>query len=410
MRFVLVSTHTDQTTGYSKVAYNLLDQLRGIDNVKLYHFGFQRHPNRSSLRKAPEGVIQYDAAANEDPKEEGFGFNKINEYLDMVNPDVVMIYNDPLIIHRFIETMKHDREKSPFKLWIYVDQVYTGIAQPLIDSINQHADRVYCFTEKWAKIYKSYGSDHPEIKILEHAVDSTMFTKMDISVRKSLRTTLKLPIPDNGIIYFNANRNSGRKRLDLMVMAFVKLLKKNPDSPLFALFVTNLNPKSGAHYDIGRIYQEEIKIAGLDLEKYKNNLIMVDTAPPNNITDEMINQLYNVGDIGVNMSDGEGYGLCQLEHLFTGAPQIVTDVGSYETFLNDDVAIRIAPDSHYYAAGTMPLGFVMPSFDVSDVTKAMQKMLDNLDKYKAAASSYKFKTWKEVCSGLREDISSLAKK
>ena len=107
MRFVLVSTHTDQTTGYSKVAYNLLDQLRGIDNVKLYHFGFQRHPNRSSLRKAPEGVIQYDAAANEDPKEEGFGFNKINEYLDMVNPDVVMIYNDPLIIHKFIETMKH---------------------------------------------------------------------------------------------------------------------------------------------------------------------------------------------------------------------------------------------------------------------------------------------------------------
>jgi hypothetical protein len=27
MRFVLVSTHTDQTTGYAKVAYNLLRQL-----------------------------------------------------------------------------------------------------------------------------------------------------------------------------------------------------------------------------------------------------------------------------------------------------------------------------------------------------------------------------------------------
>jgi len=410
MRFVLVSTHTDQTTGYSKVAYNLLDQLRGIDNVKLYHFGFQRHPNRASIRKVPEGVVQYDAAANEDPKEEGFGFNKINEYLEMVNPDVVMIYNDPLIIHKFIETMKYDREKSTFKLWIYVDQVYEGIAQPLIDTINKSAHRVYCFTEKWAKIYKSYGEDHPEIKILEHAVDPVMFTNMTLATRKNLRSTLKLPVPDNGIIFLNANRNSNRKRLDLMVMAFVKLLKKNPERPLFALFVTNLNPKTGAHYDIGRIYQEEMKIHGLDLEKYKNNLIMVDTSPPNNITDEMINQLYNVADIGVNMSDGEGYGLCQLEHLFTGAPQLVTDVGSYDNFLNDEVSIRVPSTSRSYSAGTMPLGFIIPGFDVFDITKSMQKIIDNLDKYKEAVSKYNFKSWKEVCSGLREDLSSLAKK
>jgi glycosyltransferase involved in cell wall biosynthesis len=407
---VLVSTHVDQTTGYSKVAYNLLDQIRGIQNVKVYHFGFQRHPNRDTLRKAPEGVIQYDAAANEDPKEEGFGFNKINEYLEMVNPDIVMIYNDPLIIHRFLETMKYDREKSTFKLWIYVDQVYEGIALPLIETINKHADRVYCFTEKWAKIYKSYSEDYPEIKILEHAVDSTMFTNMTLNLRKRHKESLKLPVPDNGIIFLNANRNSGRKRLDLMVMGFVRLLKNNPDKVLFALFVTNLNAKSGAHYDVGRIYQEEIKIAGLDLDKYKNNLIMIDTAPPVSISDEMINQIYNIADIGMNMSDGEGYGLCQLEHLFTGAPQIVTDVGSYETFLKDDVSIRVPSSSRSYAAGTMPLGFIMPGFDVLDVTRAMQKMIDNLDKYKSAASDYKFKTWKEVCSGLREDISSLANK
>ena len=124
MRFVLVSTHVDQTTGYAKVAYNLLRQLATLfPKVKTYHFGFQRHPNAPGMRKPPTGVIAYDAAANEDPKEEGFGFNKINEYLEMVQPDVVMIYNDPLIIHRFIEAMKHERGKSSYKLWLYVDQV-----------------------------------------------------------------------------------------------------------------------------------------------------------------------------------------------------------------------------------------------------------------------------------------------
>jgi hypothetical protein len=115
----------DQTTGYSKVVLNLLKQLSTLaPKVKTYHFGFQRHPSNSNLRKVPSGIIGYDAAANEDPKEEGFGFNKIHEYLEMVNPDVVMIYNDPLIIHRFIEAMKFKKGESSYKLWLYVDQVY----------------------------------------------------------------------------------------------------------------------------------------------------------------------------------------------------------------------------------------------------------------------------------------------
>jgi hypothetical protein len=83
MKVLLVSTHIDQTTGYSKVASALIKQLAALHpTVKTYHFGFQRHPARSNLRKVPDGVIAYDAAANEDPKEEGFGFNKIHEYLE----------------------------------------------------------------------------------------------------------------------------------------------------------------------------------------------------------------------------------------------------------------------------------------------------------------------------------------
>jgi hypothetical protein len=99
-------------------------------------------------------VVSYDAAANEDPKEEGFGFNKIHEYLDMVNPDIVMIYNDPLIITRFIEAMKHKKGESTYKLWTYVDQVYNGVAPVLMDTICEHSDRVYVFTELWKEIFR----------------------------------------------------------------------------------------------------------------------------------------------------------------------------------------------------------------------------------------------------------------
>ena len=73
VRFLLVSTHTEQVTGYSKVSYNLLKQLGTLAPlVKIFHFGFQRTPARLPQPARPiKGVIQYDAAANEDPRSRG---------------------------------------------------------------------------------------------------------------------------------------------------------------------------------------------------------------------------------------------------------------------------------------------------------------------------------------------------
>jgi glycosyltransferase involved in cell wall biosynthesis len=402
MRFVLVSTHTDQTTGYSKVAHNLLKQLSTLSpKVKIFHFGFQRHPNKPNHRKVPDGIVQYDAAANEDPKEEGFGFNKIYDYLDMVNPDVVMIYNDPLIIYRFIEAMKHERGKSSYKLWIYVDQVYEGIAQPLIDKINEHADRVYCFTDIWKQKYLSYGL-HTDVRILEHAVDSATFSTLSAKASNQVRRNMN--IPDDAIIFLNANRNSQRKRLDLSISGFVEYLSRSPEKKVYMIIATNVNPQSGAYYDVLRIYQMELQHRNLPFDLYMNRLMIVDTAPPNVLGDDGINQLYNAADVGINTTDGEGFGLCQLEHMFTGAPQIVTDVGSFRTFLNTDVAEFIPCGDRTYQAGSMPLGFYSPTFSVASIADAMDRMISTLNEKRIAARNYKFKTWSQVCDEWLEDV------
>lgn len=402
MRFVLVSTHIDQTTGYSKVSYNLVKQLSTLTpKVKTFHFGFQRHPNRTNSRKYPDGVVPYDAAANEDPKEEGFGYNKIHEYLDMVNPDIVMIYNDPYTIAKFIESMKHEKGKSPYKLWLYVDQVYTGIAKPLIDILHAHADRIYCFTELWKTKFLEYGP-FPDTRVLEHAVDPIAFSCMSGDARKGVRRNLG--IPDDAIVILNANRNSQRKRLDLTISGFAGLLKKNPTKPYYLVIASNLQPQSGAYYDTQRIFAEELKENGLNFQTHARSLLLIDTSPPNVWSDEAINQLYNAADIGINTSDGEGYGLCQLEHMYTGAPQIVTDVGSYKTFLTDSVATFIPANGKSYFSGGMPHGFSCPTFSVSDVTTAMESALNSLDTKRSAVQSYNYPSWSKVCDQWLEDI------
>ena len=402
MRFVLVSTHVDQTTGYSKVAYNLLRQVSSLaPKVKTFHFGFQRHPDRKNIRRLPDSVTGYDAAANEDPREEGFGFNKIAEYLEMVRPDVVMIYNDPLIICKFIEAMKYEKATASFKLWLYVDQVYTGIAKPLVDTMNKQASAIYCFTEEWARTYATYG-DCPPLKVIEHGLDAAEFTCMSRDQRMALRRNLK--IPTDAVVFLNANRNSQRKRLDTMIMGFVHLLTKKPDVPMYLMVVTAMNPQQGAFYDLQRIFIHELKLANLDIDTYSNRLMIVDTAHPNTLTDAQINDIYNMTDIGVNTSDGEGFGLCQLEHLYTGAPQVVTSVGSYSAFLDSSVATFIPASGLQYFAGSMPLGFSAPIFSREDVAAAMVDAVEKLDARRAVIRSYPFKSWSKVCDSWLEDL------
>ena len=403
MRFVLVSTHVDQTTGYSKVVFNLLKQLSTLaPKVKTYHFGFQRHPSGNNLRKVPSGVIAYDAAANEDPKEEGFGFNKIHEYLEMVNPDVVMIYNDPLIIHRFIEAMKFKKGESSYKLWLYVDQVYEGIAPPLIETMNKNADRIYCFTQYWADVYSKYGS-FPDIRVLENAVDKSLFTKMDSSARSVIRNSMG--INSDSVLIVNANRNTQRKRHDLAIMGFVDLLRRNPTKPYYMMIVTGLNPQQGSFYDAGRIYQTELTRQGLNKEDYMKRLMLVDTSKTA-LPDSAINEIYNAADLGINLSDGEGFGLCQIEHLYTGAPQIVTDIGTYRSFMDDKVCTFIPPVDRTYFSGAMPLGLWAPSFDYKQVADAMTSAIACLPDMKSAAQNFSFKTWDDVCASWIADVKS----
>lgn len=406
MRVVLVSTHVDQTTGYSKVAFNLLRQLGTLSpKVKTYHFGFQRRPNKPNLRKVPTNIVSYDAAANEDPPEEGFGFNKIYEYLEMVSPDLVLIYNDPLIIARFIDAMKFKKGETPYKLWLYLDQVYTDIAPPLMDKIRESADKIYCFTEKWAETLRSYGVC-PPIGIMEHAVDPTVFTSMPVDARLAIRK--KMNIPEHAVVLFNANRNDSRKRIDLTVAGFVDAIRTE-EAPLYLVLAMPLDPRAGAHYDVGRIFMSELARYKLDPMKYGMRLITLDTAGQNSINDDGINQLYNISDLGINTTSAEGFGLCQLEHMYTGAPQIVTDVGSFRTFLTEEVAafIPVQEDRAYLAAG-MPLGFYTNLVLIKDITIAIQESVKTLETRREAIQKYPFKSWATVCDGFLEDILNLA--
>jgi glycosyltransferase involved in cell wall biosynthesis len=238
-------------------------------------------------------------------------------------------------------------------------------------------------------------------KLIEHAVDPTVFSSLPQQTRVQLRKNIGLPT--DALVMLNANRNSQRKRQDLTIMGFVRLLAKYEDKPLYLLMVTGIDPQKGNYYDIRRIFYDQLLQNKLDPNVYGKRLAIIDTSTTP-LTDEAINQIYNMSDLGVNTSDGEGFGLCQLEHLYTGAPQVVTDVGAYSSFLPKTVAQFIPKRDVYYHAAGMPLGLSSPTFYADDVATAMDKAITNLGAMRTAKESIVFKSWADVCADWLADL------
>jgi len=412
IRFMLVSTHTEQITGYSKVSYNILKQLATLHPlVKVFHFGFQRSPVTLPKPARPlTNVIQFDAAANENPKQAGFGFNCFKEYVETVNPDIVMIYNDPIVVNQFLSAVK-DLEKT-FKLWVYLDQVYEGSDMGLLRNIENSADRVICFTDSWRDHLKSrLNTSNILFDVLEHGVDPLVFKRLSDVERLNARKSLN--IPTDALVFLNMNRNSQRKRLDLTVMGFVRLLKKYPDAPLYLLFVTSMRPDAGGHYNIMSIFMEELKRNDLDTFKYSTRIVCVDTTPPAIfIGDDAINQIYNAADVGVNTANGEGFGLCQLEHLATGAPQVVLDIGGYRSFMTDQVGVLMPPSHYSYLPMNAGVGSIEHGVTAEQVTDAMERCMTLVkDPMTAArcASVAQQRPWSRICDDFLESVISSSK-
>lgn len=406
IRFLLVSTHTEQVTGYSKVSFNLLKQLGTLQPlVKLFHFGFQRTPARLPAPARPlSGIIQYDAAANEDPREQGFGFNKFKEYVDTVNPDIILIYNDPIVINQFMQQLK-DVPKT-WKLWVYLDQVYKGADMGLLRNIENGSDRILCFTEDWKK-YLMTRLTTPNIKIdvLEHGVDPLVFKPLSDGERAGIRKNLNLKPGDK--VFLNMNRNSQRKRLDLTIMGFARLLQRFPDAPYHLLMVTGVKPEGGAYYQPLQVYLNELELLGLDNLKYGTRVTIVDTTPPNAyFNDDAINQLYNVADVGINTSSGEGFGLCQLEHMSTGAPQVVLDLDCYKAFMTPETSVTVPIESYAYMQMTAGVGLTESSATAASVSAAMEKALAmcGRETSEKCVSLARQRPWSRVCDDFLESI------
>ena len=396
LSFMLVSTHLQQFTGYSKVSHNLVNELAKQPWLQLTHFGFQKFPQAPpDFRGYPPNVDVIDAAALEKPVAQGFGFTALPDVIRKKSPDVILIYNDMSIVARFTEEIRKSGIPRTFKIWVYCDQVYTTQLQAYLDILNRDADRVFAFTPYWKKCLKDQGITRP-IDIILHGFDSKKFFPVPKElVRKQLN------LPPEMFLFLNLNRNQPRKRYDVLIMAFVELVVKYPTKPVFMLCICDKGEKGG--WPLLEIYKRELELRGVNVEQFGGRLML--TTQDMTFRDEDINMFYNAADVGVSTSDGEGFGLCQFEQMGIGIPQVVPDLGGFKEFCTPENTVLVKPKVRYYLPTAFsPVGGEAFACDPHDVCLGMEEYVLNSEKKeahgKAAKATVLGYTWERAAAPL----------
>jgi len=352
LRVMLCGTYPiGQSNGYSRVMYYIAKYLGQKQDIQLTIYGFQnfRQTTTSQRNEIPKTVILHDALATEEPKRSGFGDKEIADYLKKNPQDVVIIFNDMVVTNMLVKDMVEklsETERKSFKLVSYMDQVYPHQRPEFMNMLNMFFDAVVAFTPYWKGVVRKLGlSEHIPVYHFQHGFDYKLYYPIPKKLAR-----IYYGLPQDAFIILNLNRNQPRKRWDHCLMAYVLVIEKHlkyketnkKAKPIKLMVGTMMN----GFWDLMEIFETELKRKNIPVDVGKEYLAVLEK--PQQQTDRDINILYNACDIGINTCEGEGFGLCQFEHLAVGCPQVVANIGGFKEFLHTGNSIMVEPKWFYY--------------------------------------------------------------
>lgn len=340
-KVLLCGTHPKQFNGYSKVVFELGNELAKCDDIDLTIFAFQNfysEEDHTKERELPDNVKIFDAFAREEKGGKGFGEKLIKDFVEELCPDIVIVYNDVIIVSLMLKQLSQIKDKIPFKVVPYIDLVYQNEKKSYIDFIAKESDAIIAFTDHWKSELQIQEYDKP-IHVLKHAFNKDNYFPIPKHIARKY-----FDIDQDDFIILNLNRNQPRKRWDLCIQAYVKFVSGHRNEKIKLLVMTNVI----GSWDLIQLLKFEGKKCDppMDVGELKNFFTFVQN--PQKISDAEINVMYSVADIGWNTCDGEGFGLCNFEQAGVGKPQIVPNIGGFKDFFNKNNSLLIEPTIGVY--------------------------------------------------------------
>lgn len=245
-----------------------------------------------------------------------YGENRVCELIESQDFDIVWILNDSWVINRYLQAIKNTVKKAIPKIITYfpVDSTEHNPAwYENFDIVSQAV--TYTNFGKWV-----VGDANPilDVKIIPHGVDTKIYYKL-FPTKAEAKNKFFEPYADkvgdmsDSFIVLSTQRNQPRKKLDVTMKGFAK-------------FASN-KPKNVKLYMHCGLTDASINVDTL-ANRYGilDRLIISSTKPGVQVVPEQrLNEIYNISDVGMNTSMGEGWSLTNMEHAVTGGVQLVAN-------------------------------------------------------------------------------------
>lgn len=345
--FIIADAAVD--TGFATVTHNLVDNLHQRWDISILGINYYGDPHPVQKKAAlwsPTGLMQGDV----------YGFNRVKTLLTNHNPDAVLVINDPWIAAEYTNTWKD----TPGVKFLYTPIDAANIKPMFVTEINKGYDHVIGYTEFGIRELTRAGLSLPS-SVIPHGVNPKMYFPLD---KAKVRTDAGLD--PSWFIVQVVDRNQIRKRIDLAFHYFAEWVHITDKPSNVKLYYHGALMDEG--WDLGQLAKE----LGID-----DRLILShrNLNPAHGFPVEAMKLVYNVADLKLSTTLGEGWGLTTMESMACMVANVVPNYSALGEWAQGGVMYTDISDiPHYNVKGLNTRGGVA---DMQSTIRALELLYRN---------------------------------
>ena len=306
-KILIISDHAFSPSGVGVQSKLLIEGLLKTKKYSIIQLGAAvRHQSLETIKVNDDFYIK---------PINGFGnVNLIRSILINETPDALIIFSDPRFFEYLFEIEDEIHQICPILWWhVWDNKPYPDFNRWMYDSV----DTINCLSYLTYELISSNIKEN-KVNYIPHSYPKEMFYKLKKSEIQEEKQRILGKESEDSFVCLWVNRNCKRKRpLDLIVSwrAFLDILPEGEQKKCLLIMHTDIKDQHGS--DLESIVNH------LQLDK---NVIFSTTK----INTSMLNVLYNISDVTINISFNEGFGLTTLESMMTQTPIIAVKTGGLE--------------------------------------------------------------------------------
>ncbi len=366
---VLVNSEFLCNTGFAKIAEHI---VKGLVKTDKYEFvvvagNYFGEPYDHTEFPMPVFPGKYALLQHQPEYNDLRGFQRVLDLLMSGAFDILFSIYDPANmselgpqIAKVKEILKKEKKKV-FK-WILYFPIESYVREHWVEDAISIADYPVSYTKFGTKEILKVWKKPLKIDVIPHGIDPAEFFPMPEKEIKEAKDKIFNGLAKGKYLVTNINRNQLRKDYPTTLKVFKKFKEKVPNALLYL---------HGRPQDFGGDFTVMANDLGLKLQE--------DYIFPYNMGEEgfpaaFMNMIYNVSDMIISTSLGEGWGLETAEAFATKKPFVGPDNTAFTEICADGRGTLAKLSGNFKNFGPSLANLYFETVDVDDMAKKMEEI------------------------------------